>query len=165
MLGGTLSAARRMCNVTPRQRTLPKPCLRQASGMDLPPAPAPRPEARQRIGWPFPWWGLASGAGFVALMATPLGVMPGFAMIWMIIIAAAPFMIVGGLIGGSTGGYVAGGLALATCVLGPVAAFVLTIVKAPDRPTRSRLLNKFVLFLLFLIGVAVAVRSLSQAWP
>ncbi|MFN3930643.1 MAG: hypothetical protein ACK4JY_02735 [Brevundimonas sp.] len=133
--------------------------------MDQTPGHASEARANPSIGWPMPWWSLLAGCGFVALMTTPAGLAFGFVMIWAIIMLAMPFMMISAAIGGPAGNHIAFGLALATYILVPVLVAVRGILKAPDRSARALQINGLVLWLALLVGVAVSLRALVEAWP
>jgi hypothetical protein len=130
-----------------------------------PVSPKPFSPAVLAAGWPVPWWSLLLGGGFVALMASPVGELVGFFLIWMIIFTLAPFMIIGSMIGGSTGGYVVAGLLLTTFVVAPPVMTALAIARTPSQLAKALMLNQLVLFLAFCAGVAVSIRTFADAWP
>jgi hypothetical protein len=116
------------------------------------------------VGWPFPWWGLLGGGVFLGAMFTPLSPWVGIVAAFGFAMLAIPFLAISALIGGDTAGPMGALIGLSFLFFLGVGKVVVDIARAPDRRTRSRLMNRLALFILLTTGLVLSAVQLEAAW-
>jgi len=116
------------------------------------------------FGWPFPWWGLLGGGVFLGAMFTPLGGIMGVVAGFGLAMLSAPVLMIAAAIGAGDAAPMAATIFLGFLVLLGIGKLVMDIVRAPDRRSRSLLMNRLTLFVLLTAGLVVSLFALQDAW-
>ena len=107
---------------------------------------------------------LVVGAGVYWAGVQPPG-LAQVAVVFMIAVVAAPFMMLGSMVGGPIGGYVCFGMFAVFLALAPLVTAVMAGARTPDRLSRWLTLNLGVGWLIVPGGLLATFIGFSNAWP